>query len=70
MRLTELKTNMKVLLATGDSAQVVALNESDQTVEVLYLDALGEPHLVGTRAWLSCDEVISLDSGGHVEGNT
>ena len=70
MNLNDLQPHMKVLLSTGDSAEVTALNESDQTVEVRYLDALGEPHLVGTRAWLSCDEIISLDSGGHVAGNT
>ena len=34
MNLTELQTHMKVLLSTGDSAEVTALNESDQTVEV------------------------------------
>jgi hypothetical protein len=49
---------------------VVALNAEAETVCVRYLDALGEPELVGTEAWLSADEVLAIDMGTHAEGRT
>jgi len=48
----------------------VAINAEDESVCVRYLDALGEPELVGTEAWLSADEVIAIDMGTHSEGRT
>jgi hypothetical protein len=31
---------------------------------IRYLDALGEPELVDTEAWISADEIIAIDTGG------
>jgi len=46
------------------------MNAGAETVCVRYLDALGEPELVGTETWLSADEVIAIDMGTHAEGQT
>ena len=70
VNLAQLTVGTKVLLASGDQAQVVAMNAEAETVCVRYLDALGEPELVGTEAWLSADEVIAIDMGTHAEGRT
>lgn len=70
VNLAQLTVGTKVLLATGDQAEVVALNAEAGSVCVRYLDALGEPELVGTQAWLSADEVIAIDMGTHAEGRT
>jgi hypothetical protein len=70
MNLAQLTIGTKVLLASGDRAEVVAINAGDETVRVRYLDALGEPELVGTEAWLSADEVLAIDMGTHAEGRT
>ena len=48
----------------------MAINTAAESVRVRYLDALGEPELVGTEAWLSADEVIAIDMGTHAEGRT
>ncbi len=50
MNLSQLTVQAKVLLATGDRAEVVALDAETESVRVRYLDALGEPELVGTEA--------------------
>jgi hypothetical protein len=70
MNLNELSVRMNVLLATGDRAQVLDINADEETVRVRYLDALGQPELVDTDAWVSVDEVIAIDQGSHVEGAT
>ena len=71
MNLAQLTIGTKVLLASGDQAEVVAMHaEAVLSVCVRYLDALGEPELVGTEAWLSADEVIAIDMGTHAEGRT
>lgn len=70
MNLAQLTVGTRVLLASGDRAEVVALNAEAVAVCVRYLDALGEPELVGTEAWLSADEVIAIDMGTHAEGRT
>ena len=70
MNLTELSVRTNVLLATGDRAQVLDINADEETVRVRYLDALGQPELVDTDAWVSVDEVIAIDQGSHVEGAT
>ena len=70
VNLAQLRVGTKVLLASGDQAQVMAINTEAETVCVRYLDALGEPELVGTEAWLSADEVIAIDMGTHAEGRT
>jgi hypothetical protein len=70
VNLTQLTVGTTILLASGDRAEVVALNSEDETVCVRYLDALGEPELVGTEAWLSADEVLAIDMGTHAEGRT
>jgi hypothetical protein len=49
---------------------VVALDAEAESVRVRYLDALGEPGLVGTEEWLAADEVLALDMGTHAEGRT
>ena len=69
MNLAQLTVQTKVLLATGDRAEVVAMNAEAESVCVRYLDAF-EPELVGTEAWLSADEVIAIDMGTHAEGRT
>ena len=70
MNVARLSAKAKVLLASGDQAEIVAINNEEESVRVRYIDALGSPGLVGTEAWISADEVISLDTGSHVEGNT
>ena len=70
VNLAQLTVGTKVLLASGDQAQVVTVHAEAETVCVRYLDALGEPELVGTEAWLSADEVIAIDMGTHAEGRT
>jgi hypothetical protein len=70
MNLAQLAVGTKVLLASGDRAEVVALNAEAESVRIRYLDALGEPELVGTEEWLSADEVLGLDMGTHAEGRT
>jgi hypothetical protein len=70
VNLAQLTKGTKVLLASGDRAEVVALNAEAETVCLLYLDALGEPELVGTEAWLSADEILAVDMGTHAEGRT
>jgi hypothetical protein len=70
VNLAQLNVGTKVLVASGDRAEVVAMNTDDEAVLVRYLDALGEPELVGTEAWLSADEVLAIDLGTHAEGRT
>jgi hypothetical protein len=70
VNLAHLTVGTKVLLASGDQAEVMAINTEAESVRVRYLDALGEPELVGTEAWLSADEVIAIDMGSHAEGRT
>ena len=70
MNLAQLTIRTKVLLASGDQAEVVAINAEAESVCVRYLDALGEPELIGTEVWLSADEVIAIDMGTHSEGRT
>jgi hypothetical protein len=70
MNVAQLAVQMQVLLTTGDRAEVVAINTEEETVRVRYLDALGEPELVDTEAWLSADDVIAIDTGSHIEGST
>jgi hypothetical protein len=70
VNLAQLTVGTKVLLASGDRAEVMTLNAGDETLCVRYLDALGEPELVGTEAWLSADEVLAIDMGTHAEGRT
>jgi hypothetical protein len=70
VNLAQLREGAKILLASGDRAEVVTLNVEAETVRVRYLDALGEPELVGTEAWLSADEVLAIDMGTHAEGRT
>jgi hypothetical protein len=70
MNMAQLTVQTKVLLSTGDRAEIVALDAEKEAVQIRYLDALGEPELVGTEAWLSADEIIAIDTGTHVEGRT
>ena len=70
MNLQELSVGLNVLLATGDMAEVLSINDGEQTVRICYLDAMGQPELVGSEVWLSADEVISIDMGSHSEGQT
>jgi len=70
MNLAQLYLGTKVLLASGDRAEVVAINANTESVLARYLDALGEPELVGTEVWLSADEVLAIDMGTHAEGRT
>jgi hypothetical protein len=70
VNLAQLSVGTKILLASGDRAEVVTLNAEAETVCVRYLDALSEPELVGTEAWLSADEVLAIDMGTHAEGRT
>ncbi len=70
MNLEELSVGLNVLLDTGDLAEVMSINDGEQTVRICYLDALGQPELVGSEVWLSADEVISIDMGSHSEGRT
>jgi len=66
----DLSVQAKVMLSSGDLAEVVAINEGEYTVQIRYVDNMGDPALVGTEAWISADEVIALDQGGHSEGAT
>jgi hypothetical protein len=70
VNLAQLTIGTKVLLASGDRSEVVAINAEAESVLVRYLDALGEPELVGTEAWLSADEILAIDMGTHAEGRT
>ena len=70
MNLGELQVGLNVLLDTGDLAEVISINDQEQTVRICYLDALGQPELVGSEVWLSADEVIAIDMGSHSEGRT
>jgi hypothetical protein len=70
VNLAQLTVGTKVLLASGDRAEVVAMNADTESVLIRYLDALGEPELVGTEVWLSADEVLAIDMGTHAEGRT
>ena len=70
MNLAQLSVGTKVLLASGDRAEVVAINADAESVRVRYLDALSEPELVGTEVWLSADEILAIDMGTHAEGRT
>ena len=60
----------KVLLATGDKAEVKEINAQEYSVLIRYLDALGDPALVVTQDWASADDSISIDGDGHIEGDT
>ena len=53
MNLQDLSVGFNVLLDTGDLAEVLSINDGEQTVRVCYLDALGQPELVGSEVWLS-----------------
>lgn len=70
MKLEDLSVGLNVLLDTGDLAEVISINDQEQTVRICYLDALGQPELVGSEVWLMADEVISIDMGSHSEGQT
>jgi hypothetical protein len=70
VNLAQLTVGTKVLLASGDRAEVLAMNADAASVLVRYLDALGEPELVDTEAWLSADEILAIDMGTHAEGRT
>ncbi len=70
MNLDDLSVGLNVLLDTGDLAEVLSINDGEQTVRICYLDAMGQPELVGSEVWLSVDEVIAIDTGSHSEGRT
>ena len=70
MNIAELAARARVLLATGDRAEVLTVDDQAETVCIRYLDALGEPELVDTEAWISADEIIAIDTGVHIEGST
>lgn len=70
MNPTQLTAGTRLLLASGDRAEVLAIDAEAGSVLVRYLDALGEPELVGTEAWLSGDDVLAVDMGTHTEGRT
>ena len=70
MNLEQLTVGINVLLDTGDLAEVMSINDQDQTVRICYLDAMGRPELVGAEVWLSSDEIIAIDMGTHLEGPT
>lgn len=70
MNIAQLTVGTKVLLASGDQAEVVAINADEESARIRYLDALGEPELVNTEAWLPADEIIAIDMGTHAEGRT
>jgi hypothetical protein len=70
VKLEDLSVGLNVLLDTGDLAEVISINDQEQTVRICYLDALGQPDLVGSEVWLLADEVISIDMGSHSEGRT
>ena len=70
MKLEDVSVGLNVLLDTGDLAEVISINDQEQTVRICYLDALGQPELVGSEVWLLADEVISIDMVSHSEGRT
>ena len=70
MNFDDLSVGLNVLLDTGDLAEVLSINDGEQTVRICYLDAMGQPELVGSEVWLSVDEVIAIDMGSHSEGRT
>jgi|TARA_Y100000780_G_scaffold103734_1_gene94241 hypothetical protein len=70
VNLDDLSVGLNVLLDTGDLAEVLSINDGEQTVRICYLDAMGQPELVGSEVWLSVDEVIAIDMGSHSEGRT
>jgi len=70
VNLDDLSVGLNVLLDTGDLAEVLSINDGEQTVRICYLDAMGQPELVGSEVWLSVDEVIAIDMGSHLEGRT
>ena len=70
MNLDDLSVGLNVLLDTGDLAEVLSINDGEQTVRICYLAAMGQPELVGSEVWLSVDEVIAIDMGSHSEGRT
>ena len=70
MNLDDLSVGLNVLLDTGDLAEVLSINDGEQTVRICYLDAMGQPELVGSEVWLSVDEVVAIDMGSHSEGRT
>ena len=70
MNLAQLIVGTKVLLASGDRAEVLDINAAAESVLIRYLDALGEPELVDTEAWLSGDDILAVDMGTHAEGRT
>ena len=70
MNLDDLSVGLNVLLDTGDLAEVLSINDGEQTVRICYLDAMGQPELVGSEVWLSVDEGIAIDTGSHSEGRT
>jgi len=70
VKLEDLSVGLNVLLDTGDLAEVISINDQEQTVRICYLDALGQPELVGSEVWLLADKVISIDIGSHSEGRT
>jgi hypothetical protein len=70
VNLAQLTVGTKVLLASGDQAEVLAMDADAESVLVRYLDALAEPELGDTEAWLSADEVLAIDMGTHAEGHT
>jgi len=70
VNLDDLSVGLNVLLDTGDLAEVLSINDGEQTVRICYLDAMGQPELVGSEVWLSADEVIAIDMGSHSEGRT
>ena len=70
MNFDDLSVGLNVLLDTGDLAEVLSINDGEQTVRICYLDAMGQPGLVGSEVWLSVDEVIAIDMGSYSEGRT
>ncbi len=70
MNFDDLSVGLNVLLDTGDLAEVLSINDGEQTVRICYLDAMGQPELVGSEVWLSVDEVIAIDMGSYSEGRT
>ena len=70
VNLKQLTVGINVLLDTGDRAEVVSINDQDQTVRICYLDSMAQPELVGAEVWLSADEIIAIDMGTHSEGPT
>ena len=70
MNPTDIPLESTVMLSSGDRAEVLAIDAGAYTVQVRLLDSLGDPGLVGSESWVSADEVLAIDEGGHVEGRT